>query len=238
MPHQVEINAMKTVSQDGIVEVSTAFLTEYFCVSRSALKDWVQRGCPKINHNRWDFIAVLKWRGGLKPVEDEQEDDASTYLRKLKADAFLKEQQGQLAEIDLQQRRGEVVPIAMVEQVLGGVIMNTKGLLMALPSKAAPRLMGLSAMEELKTILRSYIPALVKAKKAADVEGILEAALEDYREAETVAEINEILAILIHEALEELSGMDLSRFGAGDEDEEGGGAVQGPDDPMETAGED
>ncbi len=52
MPHKVEIIAGKSIHQDGIVEVSTSFLEEYFNVTRKTLTMWAEKGCPKLDRGR------------------------------------------------------------------------------------------------------------------------------------------------------------------------------------------
>ena len=216
MPHKVEIIAGKSIHQDGIVEVSTSFLEEYFNVTRKTLTMWAEKGCPKLDRGAWDFIAVLKWRGGLASTEEDKEDP---YTRKIRADAFLKEQQGQLAEIELQKARGEIIEIGEVVRVIGGIISNTKALLMALPTKAAPRLVGLSQLEDLRGRIMERAEDLIKAKDKKAVERVARRIMADLSEAAAITEIHDVLASEIHRALEELSGMDIHLFeGANDAD--------------------
>lgn len=220
MKHEMEIVAIKTPTQDGLIEVSTPVLEEYFNVSRKTLAEWEKKGCPKLGRGKWDLISVLKWRGGLAPLNNESEDNEDAYLRKIKADAFLKEQQGQIAEIELQKLRMQVIEISEVEHLIGGVIMNTKGLLQALPSKAAPKLLGLSSLDDLKTVFMDYRTNLVKTKTSNEYQDVVQEIMSEFCEAKSIVEINIILSTLIHEALEELADLNLEQFGGDDCDNE------------------
>ena len=220
MEFQVEIKTPETEDAAGVIEVGTAFLEAYFNVTRESIRKWTQRGCPKLSRGRWDFIAVLKWRGGLAPIDvDEDESDAHNYnLRKLKAETFLKEQQGQIAEIELQKLQGKVVDVDEVEDAIGNIIMNSKGLLLALPSKAAPKLVGVSVLENLKSILFEHSPGLLQAKSIEAVNDVISLALTDFYDCKSLAEINEVLTALVYEVLEELAAMETIE-GVNDADE-------------------
>ena len=221
MEFQVEIKTPETEDAPGIVEVSTGFIERYFNVTRASIQKWTQRGCPKLSRGRWDFIAVLKWRGGLASLDGDSEPDAKGYnLRKLRAETFLKEQQGQIAEIELQKLQGKVFDAGEVEDAIISIIMNSKGLLLALPSKAAPKLIGVSILEDLRSILMEHTQQLAKAKDAQAVNGIIANALSEFYECKSIVEINEVLSVLVHETLEELSTMETQVLieGCGDDD--------------------
>lgn len=221
MAFSVETPASSNPLADGVVEVGTSFIEEYFGVSREALRKWEANGCPKLSRGKWDFIAVLRWRGGLAPIEAESEEtDKNAYLRKVKADAFLKEQQGQIAEIELQKLRGEVIEMEEVEQTLSTIILNTRNLLLALPSKVAPRLFGLSSLEALRESINGYSDDLAKVTTRKAVEKLIAQVIEDFTESKTLAEISEAVGNLIHESLEELSSVDIDQFGAEEDDKE------------------
>lgn len=213
MSYQIEILASSSGNKDGVLEVTTSLLEDYFNVSRKTITQWEQKGCPKLSRGKWDLIAILKWRGGLQayPCEDS-EDSCSAALRKIKADTFLKEQQGQIAEIELQKLRKEVVDISDVKRLIGGIILNTKGLLQALPSKVAPKLLGLSALDDLKVGILDRQDSLCKAKTEEDVTVIIGEIFAEFYEAKSLVEINEVLSVLIYEALEDLAGLSIETF--------------------------
>lgn len=212
MAHEIEITASKTTFADGIVEVTNGFLEEYFNVSRQSLSNWTKQGCPKLAQGKWDFIAVLKWRGGLAAISEDGDGDGDAYLRKIKADAFLKEQQGQIAEIELQKLRGEVITVSEVEQIAGGIITNAKGLLTALPSKVAPKLMGISALDDLSGVFKEHSSEILAAKTAKDLQRLITAIIEDFTQAESIVEINEAITVLVREVLEELASLTVDQI--------------------------
>lgn len=216
MAYEAEILASATVGKEGIVQVSTSFLEEYFNISREALRKWEQKGCPKIGRGKWDFIAVIRWHGGLDPLEISDEDSSKNLVtQKLKADIFLKEQQGQLAEIELRRTRGELIEVEDAKQAFGKVITNAKTLFLSLPPKVAPRLLGLSIMDDLRDILDEYKSAFVAAKSGKAVSAVIDSIVEDIGHADSVQEINDLLTRLVREILEELSSVEV-----GEEDED------------------
>lgn len=218
MGFDVDILASTSPNSDGIVQVATAFMEEYFNVSRKTLADWAKKGCPQLSHGKWDFVAVLKWRGGLEAFdEDGENSDANLVAQKLKAEIFLKQQQGQLAEIDLQKARGEVIEISEIEEVLGTVISNTKTLFLSLPPKIAPRLIGLSALSDLRHILAEHSEQFVKSKTPDAVARVFEKIISELNEAKSLMEISDTTSRLVHEILEDLSSINISDLGGSEE---------------------
>ncbi len=212
MSFDVAILASSTVGKDGIVEVTTSFLEEYYNVSRAALTDWTKKGCPQLSRGKWDFIAVLKWRGGLEAFEADSEDSNKNLVaEKLKAEIFLKQQQGQLAEIELQKARGEVIEIEQVKEVVGSVIINTKTLFLSLPAKVAPKLIGLSVLDELVKVLQEHSACFIKAKTSKDADIIINKIIEEFSQAKTVMEINDIVSYIVHDILSELSAIKIGK---------------------------
>lgn len=211
MSYSVEISAKHQMGKGGIIEVGTDFLEEYFDVSRTTLQQWKEKGCPQLKRGKWNLIEVIRWRGGLSPISDnpEEEEGSNDYTRKLKAEANLKERQVELADIELGKARGELLEKEEVEIMMASVIINAKNLLLGLPSKAAPQMMGLSVMSDLEEVLASASSKLIKAKSKAEVIKIIKSITNEMQEAKSFAEISEILARIVTEALEELADMEV-----------------------------
>lgn len=205
MTYEVGILASQIGHKDGVIQVSTTFLEEYFDVSRQAIHKWPEKGCPQLGRGKWDLIAVIRWRDGAQT--DDEESSRTAYLRKIKAEAHLKEQQAQIAEIELGKMKRSVIEIEEVEQIIGSIIMNTKGLLQALPSKAAPRLLGLSSLDDLKIIIEEHRERFIKANNEKSFLKVVDSVTSEFCEARSIAEINDVLKVMIHEALTDLSDM-------------------------------
>ena len=102
-------------TEDGRILVSTATLADIMHVSTNTVGTWERQGCPKEKRGWYDIKAVIGWRGREIGVQG----GADGLAAKLTADTRLKEAKAKMAELELQQKSGELVPLALVEQVVG-----------------------------------------------------------------------------------------------------------------------
>lgn len=83
---------------------------------------------------------------------------------------------GEIAKLRLRKLRGELHEAADVEAAVGGMLVDFRSRVLALPSKLAPRLLGMidpnEVMEVLKTELRGTLEALAEYDPAAYQEVI------------------------------------------------------------------
>lgn len=103
-------------TEDGRLLVSSATLADIMHVSQYTLNTWERQGCPKEKRGWYDIKAVIGWRGRLIGLQGGAD---SNVAKKLTADTRLKEAKAQMAELELQQKSGSLVPLALVEQVVG-----------------------------------------------------------------------------------------------------------------------
>jgi len=66
---------------------TTADICELFEISRETLSRWEKKGAPKEGRGKWNIKAVMEWRFKT----DSKSGEASAVVRKLKAEADLKE---------------------------------------------------------------------------------------------------------------------------------------------------
>lgn len=102
-------------TEDGRIIVSTSTLADIMHVSTNTVGTWERQGCPKEKRGWYDIKAVIGWRGREIGVQG----GPNTLAQKLTADTRLKEAKAKMAELELQQKSGELVPLALVEQVVG-----------------------------------------------------------------------------------------------------------------------
>lgn len=219
MEYHAEIKAPHKPGKGGVIEVGTDFLEAYFDVSRPTLAQWKEKGCPQLKRGKWDFIAVLRWRGGLEGTGEgeDEEESPNDYLRKVKAEADLKERQVKLLDIDLGKARGEILDVEDVKVLFSDAVLNAKNLLLALPSKAAPQLAGVSVLLDFKKTLEGHIVPMTLAKDEKAVQKIISQILEEFEESEGVGEISEVLSHIVEESLRELGELEVK----GDDRESG-----------------
>lgn len=92
--------------------VTTAVMSEILCITQQALSIWESHGCPKEARGWWSPRDVLIWKGlitstGVKT--DESAGDVSLNHKKLAAEAKLKEQKADEAELKNAIARGEYI---------------------------------------------------------------------------------------------------------------------------------
>jgi phage terminase Nu1 subunit (DNA packaging protein) len=74
----------------------------------------------------------------------------------------------QLAELDLQERRGEVINADEVENTWATVIVNVRSRLLSLPTKAAPLLQGVTGLAETNEVLKGLIYEALRELSASN----------------------------------------------------------------------
>lgn len=102
-------------TEDGRLLVSTSTLADIMHVSTNTIGTWERQGCPKEKRGWYDIKAVIGWRGRLIGVQGGIDGHA----KKLTADTRLKEAKAEIAEMELRQKNAELIPVALVEQVVG-----------------------------------------------------------------------------------------------------------------------
>lgn len=97
---------------NGKICVTTAALTETLGITQQALSLWESQGCPKEARGWWCIRDVLTWKGLITPSGIKTEDGAekiSCVQKKLEAEAKLKEQKAEEAEMKNEITRGEYI---------------------------------------------------------------------------------------------------------------------------------
>jgi terminase small subunit / prophage DNA-packing protein len=139
-------------------------------ISTRQLQNYVDQGLPKVGHGKrsyFEWEAVYKWmmereaeKSRPKSVKEDAKNLAEAQLRKINAEAAL-------AELKLARERGEVVNVQDVEKAVSGQIANARARLLAMPSKLAGLLVGLTK-PKIKTQLESEVnQALAELTKTA-----------------------------------------------------------------------
>ena len=101
-------------TEDGRILVSTATLADIMHVSTNTVGTWERQGCPKEKRGWYDIKAVVGWRGREIGVQG----GADGLSAKLEADTKLKQAKAQMAELELKQKSGKLIPLPLVEQVI------------------------------------------------------------------------------------------------------------------------
>jgi phage terminase Nu1 subunit (DNA packaging protein) len=126
----------------------TIDLANLFGISERRVQQLVKEGLPRDGRGKFDFVKAVKWYTRYLHAALERKavpigsGDSKGYvgerearIRQIRATADLK-------ELELAEKRHEVVAVSDVERVLADLVLTTKGQIMALPFRLASDLVG------------------------------------------------------------------------------------------------
>ncbi|MBQ4361218.1 MAG: hypothetical protein II767_13290 [Proteobacteria bacterium] len=122
---------------------STKIACEFFGISRESLSTWEKKGAPKESRGRWDLKKLMEWRYKGENME-------APSVRKLKAEAEIKESKAKQEKIKLAVIERKYLPISEVKDELTRMCLNLKKSMLAVGHNAASELavaVGLEAAE-------------------------------------------------------------------------------------------
>lgn len=161
-------------------------------VSRATVQSWVKRGCPAVQKGRngrpWQFntAEVIEWRSqqiaNAAIGETRSLDMDEAKRRKVAAEAAM-------AELELAQKKGELVEIESVGELIEEEYARVRARLLGLPVKVAPALEHADLAEREHIIRNAVIECLdeLTADAAFPSGGEVEAGAGD-AETATVAD--------------------------------------------------
>lgn len=121
----------------GLINIGQA--AERTGKSRNAVREWIRRGMPaeKAGNGEYriDPDAMDAWLAETESVRTGRSPRAEMEYertRKLRADA-------DLTEMEREERRGQLIPIAVAAKRLGDAIAEARTVLLAIPNKLAPQ---------------------------------------------------------------------------------------------------
>ena len=118
---------------------STQDAAEFFGVHRDTMTDWANHGAPKEGRGKWNIKAVMEWRFKT----DSKSGEESAVVRKLKAEADLKEIKKQQEAIRLAVQEGKYISIEQTSRDLARLFTSLKNKLLAIGHKVAVEVNGL-----------------------------------------------------------------------------------------------
>ena len=97
----------------------------FFEISRETLSSWAKKGAPKVGRGKWDLKALVAWRLGGGQSESPE-------IRKLKAEADLKELKAAQEKIKLGVTKQDFIPAYEVKEETTRLMANLKKSLLAI----------------------------------------------------------------------------------------------------------
>lgn len=104
-------NKFLQITADERILVSTSKLAEIMDVSIKTIGVWEQKGLVKEKRGWWDIAKAIAWRNG--------QNGPSVIADRMEADTRLKLAKAAMAETELRQKNGELIPLSIVEERLG-----------------------------------------------------------------------------------------------------------------------
>lgn len=126
----------------------------------TTLKAWFNIGCPVIERGgkskKWKIspAAVIAWR------EEKVAQDAMGDTRSLDIDEARRRKvaaEAALAEMDVAQKRGELIEVEQIAELVGEEYANVRAKLLAIPVKLAPLMIGIEDLNEARDMIEQSV---------------------------------------------------------------------------------
>ena len=128
-------------------------ISDAFGVSLTTVDKWRKKGCPcvevekKVSFTVRDVSDWLRNRG----LETDGNLDLSQERAKLT------KLQAEKATLELEQQRGNLIPMELVIEGWQGLLANARAKLLALPPKVAAQVLGMESYVEVEHVIRDII---------------------------------------------------------------------------------
>lgn len=159
-----EKSSRARVTEENKFIFSTADTCEFFQVSRETLSNWEKKGAPKAGRGKWNIKTLMEWRFDGKHTDSPE-------VRKLKAEADLKEAKAAQEKIKLSVKKDEFVNVFVVRSELTRLLANLKKNLLAMGHQVASNLASLDM--EAAEIAKAEVDKRVKEALTEMAEGRL-----------------------------------------------------------------
>ncbi len=138
MGTQAEKKNGKLFENDFVV--SSKIACEFFGISRETLSSWSEKGAPKEARGKYDLKKLMEWRYKGENME-------TPAVRKLKAEADLKEAKAKQEKIKLSVTEEKFLPVEEVRFELTRMMMNFKKSMLAIGHNVAAELTSAAGPE-------------------------------------------------------------------------------------------
>jgi phage terminase Nu1 subunit (DNA packaging protein) len=146
---------------DGELCVNFDTVVKIFNIVPSTFVRWMQKGCPKKDKGLYSIAAIMRWRGEASPdqLAGEGEELGFKSLGEAKSyyEGELKKAQTLLANWDYSVKTGQYIKADVIRTELEKVITNCRSRLLALPSKAASELVGVTKQAEIQEAVKQMV---------------------------------------------------------------------------------
>jgi len=139
----------------GVVD-SQEKLAKIFDVSARTIRYWEQEGMPKTPNGFYEIKAVQEWRH----FSDKRKKTRGSKKKDIDHEAEYRKYKAQLAKMDLEERKGQLVPVKDVEHEVIQEFLRVKQRLLFLPKIIAAQTVGLD-IRKVESLCRSRIEEII-----------------------------------------------------------------------------
>jgi len=128
-----------------MANVNTQQLADALNLKVRRVQQLVHEGMPQIDKNRYDLGQCYYWyvRFLQKALAKNQPDPLAPPTKFQTYRERLLDAQASMEELELQKRRGLIIPVSVYEKVLTGWAITIRQRVMSLPSRLSTMLVGL-----------------------------------------------------------------------------------------------
>lgn len=161
--------AREKATEPGIVQTQ-AEVAKAFGVKKRTIEYWVENGMPRQEDGTYSLLDIAGWRATPKEEPKPKEDDEwQNKYREYKA---------RLAELNLAEKRGELISREEVDAANVAKVLAVKRALLAIPKQIAPSLAGREAREiqarltaRLEEVIARFADGQIEPRKKAKKRG-------------------------------------------------------------------
>lgn len=134
------------------------------------LRNLADHGVPRLESGLYPWPDTQKWYVEFKKEEERRRSGRSDDTEYEKSRARKMAAQAEREELEVAQLRGELVTLEVVEQEWARSLSRARGVLLALPGKIAPDLIGLRSIPEVIAVLEPAVAAAMEALSGAGAD--------------------------------------------------------------------
>ena len=132
------------------MELNRSETAQKLNVSLTTLDDWRRKGCPHTKTGKQVYFEI-------KEIERWLDNRSSGELDYTQERAKLTKLHAEKATLELEQQRGNLIPMELVVETWQGHIANARAKMLALPPKAAAQAVGVESYLEIEQLITELV---------------------------------------------------------------------------------
>jgi len=150
--------------------VSQAVIAKVFSVSTRTIQRWHDEGFPRREDASYDIAECVAWALERERAEQQPRSDEEAYYAAL---ARKTAAQADKAELELAERRRQLIPVAVHERRCAAFAERANALIAAIPGRWAPHLLKIKTVRQAQARLRPLVQELLQEQAGgADDVGV------------------------------------------------------------------